>query len=224
MKISRKNLRQLIEAYIAGEDPSQVYKADVAYERAKDKIIKAINAISPGKGEKIFKSDPKQALALASSFKAFSPEEEASIGMGQERAYDEVYDDEGIESLGPTSMSPASQEIYHYSNDDTEHVIDLEISKKKAGDVILSFLDRNVQEYLRKDMVNYGAVQAMLDGPDSIAKEKFLKWMDASKALDLHMENELKTINPNVAASGWSMGDTNNKILEIAMEWYIRYG
>ncbi len=223
MKISRKNLRQLIEAYIAGEDPSQVYKSAPAYKRAEDKSIKALSDIVSDKreAEKLFDNDPRQAQALASSFAEFSPEEEIAIEMGQERAYH----DKGIESLGPTSMDSVSQEIYHYSHDGTEHVIDLKLDQAKAADVILSFLDRDVQEYLKKDIVNYGTVWELLDGPDNPAKNKFKKWMKASDDLNLHMQNELRANHPNVAASrSWSYGDINNKILEVSLEFYSQYG
>lgn len=223
MKITRKNLRQLIEAYIAGGDPSQVYKADDAFNRAEDKTIKSLSDIlaDKHKAEKLFGNDPRQAQALAGSFEEFSPEEEVAIEMGKERAYD----DKPIESLGPTSMDPVTQEIYHYSHGGTENVIDLKLDQKKAADVILSFLDRDVQDYLKKDIANYGTVWEMLDDHNNPARKKFLKWMNASSDLNLHMQNELRANHPNVAASrSWSYGDINNKILEVSLEFYSQYG
>ena len=222
MKISRKNLRQLIEAYIAGEDPSQVYKSAPAYKRAEDKSIKALSDIVSDKreAEKLFDNDPRQAQALASSFAEFSPEDEIAIETGQERAYH----DKGIESLGPTSMDSVSQEIYHYSHDGTEHVIDLEIDQTIAADVILSFLDRDVQEYLR-EVPSEDNLWATLNDEHNPVSEKLSKWMKASKELNLHMQNELKTKYPNVAAGrAWSYGDINNRVLEVSLEYYLQYG
>ena len=214
---------ELFEAYIAGEDPSQVYKSAPAHKRAKDKSIEALGDILSDKheAEKLFGNDPRQAQALAGSFAEFSPEEEVAIEMGKERAYD----DKPIESLGPTSMDPVTQEIYHYSHGGTSNIIALKLDQKKAADVILSFLDRDVQDYLKKDITNYGTVWEMLDDHNNPARKKFLKWMKASSDLNLHMKNELKAKYPNIAAGrSWSYGDINNKILEVSLEFYSQYG
>ena len=150
MKISRKNLRQLIEAYIAGEDPSHVYKSAPAYKRAEDKSITALGDALSDKheAEKLFWNDPKQAQALAGSFAEFSPEEEVAIEMGEERAYDEVYHNKGPESLGPTSMSPVYQEIHYEDNEGNEHTVSFKIDNEMAAAVIISFQDRDVQKHL----------------------------------------------------------------------------
>ena len=213
---------ELWEAYIASGDPSQVYKSAPAYKRAEDKSIEALGDILSDRheAEKLFSNDPRQAQALAGSFEEFSPEEEVAIEMGKERAYD----DKGIESLGPTSMDPITQEVYHYTHGGDEHILELKIDQKKAADVILSFLDRDVQDYLKKDLVNYGNVWELLDGPDSPAKNKFLKWMKASSDLNFHMQNELSANHPNIAASrSWSYGDINNRVLEVSLEYYSQY-